>query len=49
MGFVLCIKDIKTSKWLLQKKCSGQVILAADLEEFQKSSSALFGVNLPLC
>ena len=29
--------------------CSGQVILAADLEEFQKNSSVLFGDNPPLC
>ena len=29
--------------------CSGQVKLATDLEEFQKSSSVLFGVNPSLC
>ncbi len=29
--------------------CSGQVILAADLEEFKKNSSVLFGDNPPLC
>ena len=47
---VLHVRPDIAAEWSdLEVVCSGQVILAADLEEFQKNSSALFGVNPPLC